>query len=287
MKLVPWTPIEADDVAAGAPDSAGLNLALRDNAVHCQQLIYDEDRHTAPTTAGHAHRGDESSNVGSAYPNMPNLVAELYASSRGQWKMHSGVTRSNAGFCFAAGGQWVSHIIGDWSRPSKSLSVFGGGTHLVASACMIASTTLTAGSMQIGLSTGGGGDEDEERSFVKGGRVDIPFSLLSTGWRRFWAVINTEDVEFTQSVRYTVQCRSSLMPVGATVQCNLFDLRVGRLLDYPVLGYVTDDVEISGFRFDGSGNKNWTAYGYAPTGGPPPPLDHAIMIDDAIQLGAR
>ena len=291
MKVTPWTPIEATDVAAGAPDSAGLNMALRDNAKHCQQITYDEDIHTAPTGSGHAHRGDESSHVGKIYPNTPNLLGRLYATNHeteevDYWLQH-GVTATPAGFGFSSSGQWASQCVGDATRPASSLAIFGAGAHLVISAYLIADRTLEVGSMQFGLSTGGGkAKTDDERSFIAGGRIDVPAQVITTTWRRFWAVIDTEGVDFSNSVRFTVQCRGAFGPLGATVYANLFDLRVGQLLDYPALGYVVDSTQVLGLSV-GDGNEEWSNYGYAPVGGPPPPLDHAMAITNAIKLKAR
>lgn len=289
MILTPYTDVEAGDRAAGAPATANLAMALRDGAEHNRLNTYDPERHALADGEAHRHRGDDSEHVAKVVPNTPNMISRPYPSAgivKG-WIFH-GTEPVVAGIPFSAGGQWASIPLGDPVRPYFSLSIFGGGAHLVVSGYVRADRELTAGSIQMGLSTGQGAkDSEDERTFVEGAAVTIPAALLAETWRRFWCVINTEGMEFTGSVRFVVQCLDSPLPVGGVMYASLFDVRVGRVLDYPVLGYVNND-ELTSHPYPlAGGTVDWVGYGYAPTGGPPPPLDHAMAITSAVQLAPK
>lgn len=280
MTLVPWPDIRERDTAERKPLSPFLTEALAGQRRHVRGAGYDPDVH-APEEA-HRHSGVDSAHV-FAQPNVPNMLARPVASDDAQWLRH-GCEVAAPGFAFAAAGQWATSVLLDYTRPPYALSVFGGGCRLAVSCYLRASDDLTDGLMTFGLTSGEAGQDDDAKTFATGGRVEVPFGLLGTGWKRFWSVLDTATMDLDAAVRFAIQCETA--PVGGSVYANLFSVVPGQRLDYWTLGYVSvQTVRVGPLSL--TFGLDWEGYGYTPSGGPPAPLDHAIAITDAVQLAAR
>lgn len=280
MTFPPWPDVRTSDTAERKPLSPFLMEAMRDQRHHVRNVGYDPDVHV-PEEA-HRHSGVDSAHV-FAQPNVPNLLTRAMGTDVAQWLRH-GCEVAAPGFAFAARGQWATSVLLDYTRPPYALSVFGGGCKLVVSAYLRASDALTDGLMTFGLTSGDAGMEDDAKTYSAGGRIEVPFGLLGTGWKRFWSVLDTAGMDLQSSVRFAIQCEEP--PVGGSVYANLFSVVPGTRLDYWTLGYVSiQTVRVGPFQL--TFGVDWDGYGYAPTGGPPPPLDHAIAITDAVRLAAR